>query len=230
MKRRTKVLLIFVILIALGAAMALENYQDKHVSYKVLAKNDLGSVERIIYGCETSEDTIALITGMHPRENVSIGPEIQAAKEYANGHSEVNVIHYQVNVTKDAKNYDKGRANGEKLVHDYVNPDVTKSGANCVIISHSQDKGDDEGFYLATPEMDDASVEIAKKIYATSDFENYPTTDNEAYNSTSSQLVSCPIAKAGYPTFVYEIPKNITAANSTDRAKELFSLMVRYTS
>ncbi len=29
--------------------MALENYQDKHVSYKVLAKNDLGSVERIIY-------------------------------------------------------------------------------------------------------------------------------------------------------------------------------------
>ena len=188
--------------------MALENYQDKHVSYKVLAKNDLGSVERIIYGCETSEDTIALITGMHPRENASIGPEIQAAKEYANGHSEVNVIHYQVNVTKDAKNYDKGRANGEKLVHDYVNPDVTKSGANCVIISHSKDKGDDEGFYLATPEMDDA----------------------EAYNSTSSQLVSCPIAKAGYPTFVYEIPKNITAANSTDRAKELFSLMVRYTS
>ena len=212
-------LLIFVILIALGAAMAFENYQDKHVSYKVLAKNDLGSVERIIYGCETSEDTIELI-----------GPEIQAAKEYANGHSEVNVIHYQVNVTKDAKNYDKGRANGEKLVHDYVNPDVTKSGANCVIISHSKDKGDDEGFYLATPEMDDASVEIAKKIYATSDFENYPTTDNEAYNSTSSQLVSCPIAKAGYPTFVYEIPKNITAANSTDRAKELFSLMVRYTS
>ena len=127
--------------------MALENYQDKHVSYKVLAKNDLGSVERIIYGCETSEDTIALITGMHPRENVSIGPEIQAAKEYANGHSEVNVIHYQVNVTKDAKNYDKGRANGEKLVHDYVNPDVTKSGANCVIISHSKDKGDNI-FYI----------------------------------------------------------------------------------
>ena len=230
MKRRTKIILIFVILIALGAAIAFEDYQDKHAPYKVLAKNDLGTVERMIYGCSTSEDTIALITGIHPREKLSIDPEIQAAKEYAKAHSEVNIIHYQVNVTKDAKNYDKGRANGEKLVHDYVNPDVTKSDANCVIISHSHGEDYGEGFYLATPEMDDASVDLAKKIHATSDFGYYPKTGNEEYKSTSAQLVSCPIAKAGYPTFVYEIPENITAQNATDWTKDLFGLMVRYTS
>ena len=230
MKRRTKVILIFLILLALGAAMAYEEYHDKYAPYKVLAKNDLGTVERIIYGCETSEETIALITGIHPREKLSIDPEIQAAREYANGHSDVNIIHYQVNVTKDANDYDKGRANGEKLVHDYVNPDVTKSGANCVIISHSHMEDYGEGYYLATPEMDDASVEIAKKIHATSDFGYYPKTSKESYNSTSAKLVSCPIAKAGYPTFVYEIPENITAQNSTDWTKDLFSLMVRYTS
>lgn len=230
MKRSTKIILIFVILIALGSAIVLENHQDKYVPYKVLAKNDLGSVERMIYGCETSEETLALITGIHPKEKLSIDPEIQAAKEYANGHSEVSIIHYQVNVTKDAKNHDKGNANGEKLAHDYVNPDVTKSGVNCVIISHSHDEDDGEGFYLATPEMDDASVEIARKIYATSDFEYPPETADDAYNSTSSQLVSRPIAKAGYPTFVYEIPENINPENSTEWAKDLFSLMVRYTS
>ncbi|MBE6500914.1 MAG: hypothetical protein E7Z79_00565 [Methanobrevibacter thaueri] len=230
MKRRTKIILIFLILLALGGAIAFEEYQKQHTPYRVLAKNDLGSVERIIYGCQTSEETIALITGIHPREKLSIDPEIKAAREYANEHSKVNFIHYQVNVTKDADDYDKGRANGEKLVHDYVNPDVTRSNANCVIISHSHIEDYGEGYYLATPEMDDASVEIAKKIHATSDFGYYPRTGNESYNSTSAQLVSCPIAKAGYPTFVYEIPENITAQNSTDWTKDLFSLMVKYTS
>ena len=107
---------------------------------------------------------------------------------------------------------------------------MTKSDANCVIISHSHGEDYGEGFYLATPEMDDASVDLAKKIHATSDFGYYPKTGNEAYKSTSAQLVSCPIAKAGYPTFVYEIPENITAQNATDWTKDLFGLMVRYTS
>lgn len=210
--------------------MAFEDYQDKHATHKVLAKSDLGTVERIIYGCSTSEESIALITGIHPREKLSIDPEIKAAREYADEHSKVNIIHYQVNVTQDADDYDKGRANGEKLVHDYVNPDVTRSNANCVIISHSHMEDYGEGYYLATPEMDDKSVEIAKKIHATSDFGYYPRTGNESYKSTSAQLVSCPIAKAGYPTFVYEIPENITAQDSTDWTKDLFSQMVKYTS
>ena len=38
-------------------------------------------------------------------------------------------------------------------------------------------------------------------------------------------LVSKPIADAGYPTFVYEIPENITEQDSTDKAVELFELM-----
>ena len=76
--------------------------------------------------------------------------------------------------------------------------------------------------------MDNASVEIAKQIKKTSDFGYYPKTGNESYQSTSAVLVSCPIAKSGYPTFVYEIPEDITKQNSTDWAKDLFDLMVKY--
>lgn len=76
--------------------------------------------------------------------------------------------------------------------------------------------------------MDDASVKIAKKINKTSDFGYYPRTGNESYKSTSAVLVSQPIAQAGYPTFVYEIPENITKQDSTDWAKDLFDLMVKY--
>ena len=225
MKRRTKVILIFLLLLAVGGSIVYQNYQDKQVPYRVLANNELGTVERTTYGCETSQETIALITGIHPTEKSSIDPEIQAAQEYANEHSDVKILHYNV---KDADDYDKGRANGEKLAHDYVNPNVKRSNAECVIISHSHGEDNGEGYYLATPQMDDASVEIAKKILATSDFGYYPETGVDAYGSTSAQLVSCPIAKAGYPTFVYEIPENATAENSTAWTKDLLSLMVKY--
>jgi len=230
LKRKTKIILIVVLLIVIGLIIVNDNYQSQHAPYKVLGKNSLGTVERIIYGNESANNSIALITGIHPREKLSINPEIKAAKEYVQDHDDVKIIHYQVNVTKDPKNYKKGRANGESLVHDFVNPDVTRSDADSVIISHSHVDWYGEGFYLATPEMDNASVKIAKKINKTSDFGYYPRTGNESYKSTSAVLVSKPIAQAGYPTFVYEIPENITKQDSTDWAKDLFDLLVKYSS
>ncbi len=228
MKRKTKIILIVVLLIILGALILTEDYRTDHTTYKVIGNNSLGTVEKIIYGNDNATKSIALITGIHPREKLAINPEIKAAKEYANTHDDVKIIHYQVNVTKDPKDYKKGRANGESLVHDFVNPDINTTDAKAVIISHSHVEWYGEGFYLATPEMDNASVEIAKQIKKTSDFGYYPKTGNESYQSTSAVLVSCPIAKSGYPTFVYEIPEDITKQNSTDWAKDLFDLMVKY--
>ncbi len=197
-------------------------------SSTVLGNTENGTVEKLIYGNAGANKTIALITGIHPREPLSIDPEIKAAKEWAKEHGDAKIIHYQVNVTKDPQDYEKGRKQGEGLVHDYVNPDVTKSDAKCVIISHSHIPEYGQGFYLATPEMDNASVKIAEKISNSSDFNYYPVTGGETYKSTSAQLVSKPIAQAGYPTFVYEIPEDITEQDSTNKAKELFDLMMNY--
>ena len=209
--------------------MYYETCQEENSPYHIIGNNSLGTVEKLIYGDENATHTIALITGIHPREKLAINPEIKAAKEFVNETDDVKIIHYQVNVTKDPKNYKKSRANGESLVHDFVNPDVTQSDADCVIISHSHVEWYGEGYYLATPEMDNASVKIAKKINKTSDFGFYPKTDDKPFEATSATLVSSPIAKAGYPTFVYEIPEDITKQDSTDMAKELFKLMVKYT-
>ena len=121
------------------------------------------------------------------RETLSIDPEIQAAREF--GSNDVKIIHYKVTVTQNPEDYEQGRANGESLVHDYVNPHVTQSDADAVIISHSHNPNYGEGFYLATPEMDSASVSIAKRISQTSDFNYYPVTGNETYKSTSAVLV-----------------------------------------
>lgn len=228
MQRKTKVILIVVLLVILGALMFYENFQEKNTTHEILGNNSLGTVEKLIYGDVNAKNSICLITGIHPREKLAIAPEIKAAKEYANEHEGVKIIHYQVNVTKDSKDYQKSRDNGESLVHDFVNPDVTKSDADCVIISHSHIQGYGEGFYIATPNMDNASAEIGYQINNTTDFNYYPKTGTESYKSTSAVLVSNPIAQAGYPTFVYEIPEDITKQDSTDKAKELFDLMIKY--
>ena len=228
MQRKTKIILIVVTLLILAGLVYYGEYRLLPTSSHLLADNENGTVEKNVYGNASANNTIVLITGIHPREELAIEPEIEAAREWASEHDDVKIINYKVTVKKDPQDYKKGRAEGESLVHNFVNPDIMKSDADCVIISHSHIASYGEGFYLATPEMDDISVEIAEKINNTTDFNYYPRTGNETYKSTSAVLVSRPIAQAGYPTFVYEIPENITSWDSTTKTKELFDLLMKY--
>ena len=223
MKRNSKIILIVAILLIIGAIIYFESHNYNEITYTTLGNTSIGTVEVGISGNENATKCIALITGIHPREKLSIEPEIQAAREF--GNDDVKILHYKVTVTQNPEDYSEGRANGESLVHDYVNPHVTQSDADAVVISHSHNPDYGDWFYVATPEMDDASVNIAKNIEATSDFNYYPVTGNETYKSTSAVLVSKPIAQAGYPTFVYEIPEDIWEMTSTGKTKELFGLI-----
>ena len=224
MNRSTKIILIVVFLLILGGLVYFNEINYNDISYTTLGNTSIGTVEVGVSGNASASTTIALITGIHPRETLSIEPEIEAARQY--GGDNVKIIHYKVTVTDHPENYTIGRANGESLVHDYVNPHVTSSDADAVIISHSHIASYGEGFYVATPEMDNASVKIAEKINSTSDFNYYPVTGNETYKSTSAVLVSKPIAQAGYPTFVYEIPEDVSEQTVTDKTIELLDLIV----
>ena len=46
-----------------------------------LGDTDTGTVVKNVYGNASANNSIALITGIHPRETLSIDPEIKAAKE-----------------------------------------------------------------------------------------------------------------------------------------------------
>ena len=222
LKIKIKIIIIFVILV-IGGFLLLQNQNYNEIDYQTLGNTSIGTVEVGISGNVNATKCIALITGIHPRETLSIGPEIESAKQF--GNDDVKIIHYKVTVTQNPQNYEEGRANGENLVHDYVNPHVTQSDADAVIISHSHNPNYGSGFYIATPEMDPPSVNIAENIEKSSDFNYYPVTGNETYKSTSAVLVSKPIAQAGYPTFVYEIPEDVWEFWITFKTKELFNLI-----
>lgn len=226
MDRKTKIIIIAIFLI-IAIILWFGNGFFNEANYETIANTSIGTVEVGTYGNVNATKCIALITGIHPRETLAINPEIDAAKQFAN--DDVKIIHYKVTVTKNPQDYNKGRANGESLVHDYVNPNVTASDADAVVISHSHVPEYGEGFYIATPAMDNASVKIAKNINQSSDFNYYQVTGNETYKSTSAVLVSKPIAEAGYPTFVYEVPEDVMEFIITSKTKDLFNLIIENT-
>lgn len=223
MKRKTKIIIILLFLIFGAIFVSGSGLFIPDANYATIADTNIGAVEVGIYGNPNATNCIALITGIHPRETLAIDPEINAAKQFAGDN--VKIIHYKVTVTQDAQDYSQGRANGESLVHDYVNPNVTASDADAVVISHSHIPEYGEGFYVATPAMDDASVRIAQNIEDSSDFNYYPVTGGETYKSTSAVLVSKPIANAGYPTFVYEVPEDVWEFMITMKTKDLFGMI-----
>lgn len=193
-------------------------------SHEEIGSNDIGYVTKDIYNHYNAEKTIVLITGIHPREKLAINPEIESAKRFALTHNAI-LINYNVTVTRDFEDYEKSRYNGEHLVSEFILPEIYQSDADVVIISHSHIEGYGEGFYLATPAMDDASVRLAEGVKNSGIDFNYFKTDTNvtSYESTSIELVSKPLADHGYPTLVYEIPENITEQESTDRTYDLLS-------
>ena len=220
--RKIKIIIIVAVLL-IGASIFL--FSNFNTTTSEHWENDVGSVDKAVYGNANAQTEIVLIAGIHPREPLSIEPEIKAAEEFAK-NNDVKFTVYHVNVTKNATDYELSRANGEALVHDYVMPDViNNTKADAVIISHSHIEGYGQGFYLATPAMDNASVEIAQKIANESSFNYFPRDTSQPVQSSSAKLVSIPLADAGLATFVYEIPENITDQDSTDKALELFGLM-----
>lgn len=222
------ILIVVILLIFAGLFLFGNSSTSKQGQYETLANNTNGTVEKCVYGNANAANSIAVITGIHPREPLSIEPVIKAVQDYAD--DSVKIIHYKVTVTDKPQDYNIGRSHGEHLIHDYVNPDINKTDAKAVIISHSHIPEYGEGFYLATPEMDNASVTIAEKVKNSSDFNYYPVTGQETYKSTSAVLVSKPIAQAGYPTFVYEMPEDITNDTATSKTIELLGMINKFIS
>ncbi|MDO5851520.1 MAG: hypothetical protein Q4Q23_03445 [Methanobacteriaceae archaeon] len=221
-----KILLIVIILIIISSLSLFILYNNNDTS--TIGSDDTGHVIKTVYNHYNSNVTIAIITGIHPRETLAINPEIEAAKVFA-FFNNVKVVNYNVVVEKDSSDYNLSRTNGEHLVSNYVVCDIYNSNADVVIISHSHIPTYGEGFYVATPEMDQKSVDLAQKIQSGGiNFNYYPNNGKSSYNSSSAVLVSKPLAISGYPTLVYEIPENITENDAYQNTYNLMKFCLDY--
>ena len=177
-------------------------------SSELIGENSLGTVTKVTY--PHSDDTtvkIAVVSGMHSREKLHkfILPLVCWA--FAFSHGDVEVINYQVQVTDSPDDFDRGRANGESLVHDYVVSDVANANPDLVIIGHDHEPGYGEGYYIATPTMDNASVDLADVVADDIWFNYYTRNKTRPSKSTSIKKVDAPLVETGALVFVYEIPE-----------------------
>lgn len=167
-----------------------------------------------------NKKTIAVITGMHPREKLSIKTVSDMVNQYSLSSNQA-IIHYTVNVTDNPENYVTGRANGEELVANYVIPDIKKSNVDVVIICHDHAPGYGKGYYVATPKMDSPSVAIGETVEKNlPEFTYYRATAHSEHGS-STYTVSNPLATAGIRTVVYEMPEWATYNQAFQETKKL---------
>ena len=183
------------------------SFVNTHESLEI-GSESTGYVVKDTYShCSNPSGKIAIVTGMHPRETLSsqILPTVIKIYTVLN---DVEIVNYHITVLDNPENFDKGRYNGEKLVHDYVLKDIAKSNFNLVIIAHDHEEGYGEGFYIATPSMDSKSITLANKVMKElPNFNYYQRNLSKPLKSSSIQMVDNPIVATGTPLFVYEIPE-----------------------
>ena len=193
-------------IIIIALALILSNNAG---SATLLGSNSLGSVTKVVYSDPgNTGPVIAVVTGMHPREISAKEVLPGVVKAYSKSHN-VEIVNYQVDVTKDPTDFSVGRANGQYLVAKYVIPDIKKSHYSLVIIVHDHEKGyGSDGYYIATPSMDSRSVTLGQSVHNILPNFNYFTRNtNQQPEGTSIQQVDDPIVTSGTPVFVYEIPE-----------------------
>lgn len=215
-------------ILAAGYIVFLPHFNEVSASNpSVIATDYRGSVSKatITAANATSNDTankktIAIITGMHPREKLSINTVSDVIDQYSLSSNQA-IIHYMVNVTNNPENYVTGRANGEGLVANYVIPDIKKSNVDVVIICHDHAPGYGRGYYVATPKMDSPSVAIGEVVEKNlPEFTYYRATAHSEHGS-STFSVSNPLASAGIRTVVYEMPEWATYNQAYQESKKL---------
>jgi len=218
-----KIILIIICFGVIGIAGSLYTLNNTNNSNSLLiGSNSKGYVTKEIYTSKGANSTkIAIITGIHPREKIAISPMEALVKNYTLTH-DVEITDYSIHVLDNPNDFSVGRKNGEELAAQYIVPDIKKTDYKLVIIfhAHQQDYGD--GFYIATPSMDNKSVELAQNVRKTlPSFKYYKAPQKNIHKATSAIRVSDPIAAEGYPTFVYEVPEKSTEQSATEMTNKL---------
>ncbi|MDD1763804.1 MAG: hypothetical protein LUQ70_03705, partial [Methanobacteriaceae archaeon] len=106
-----------------------------------LGSDNRGSVTKDVYShYGTPTVRIAVITGMHPREELASNMVPQAIKLFAL-LNRVEIADYHVTVQDQPDNFTIGRNNGEAMVAQYAISDIIQSNYQLVIVSHDHEQG-----------------------------------------------------------------------------------------
>ena len=212
MNKKAKYELILIILIGIvliNTAIVISHPEKKNdnencYNMTTVGSNENGTVYKIIAGNNSSNDTVGIILGVHPREH-EIHQEINktianiTSENGTNNLTKKFVIYYVV--TKDnLTSRDDTRPAGENLAHDFIVPNIKKDNPFVVVDVHEIDPNYEYSNFIYSITNNSAKTdEYAHIIAKNLSIENFNFTEG-----TSPHKVTEPIANQGINTLLME--------------------------
>lgn len=227
MKRMVKILfalLVLLIAFAVAATIMYDGPQDEEVEIldeytTIIGKNSNGTVYKMIYGNNSSDDTAIMILGVHSLEggihNATNKTIYDFTKE--NDLNRKFIVYFIKLNFKDSgmntSDYDTNRHMGELLANEYVLPDIENYDPYLIVDVHEMESYWDEQKYVGV--LDNKSGEEMEYAYWISDNLDYPIFTINA--GTSPEWVTIPLEKKDHNVILFETPQkdNQTAKMKT---------------
>ena len=211
MNKKTQYLLllaVLVIIVIFNLAIILTTLMDtpdNDYNVTVVGKNANGTVYKIVAGNMSSNETIGIILGVHPREH-----EIHEAINYTiynitseNGTNNLTkkYVIYYIQTKDNLTSRDDTRPAGEELAHKYVVPKIAKDEPFIVLDVHEINPDYEySNFIFSLSNRTDEIDYYISKISTDVNLADYQFTEG-----TSPEKVTIPIAKKGLNTLLVEV-------------------------
>ena len=218
------ILMLVIIVILFNLSIIYDSFfKEANNEYNItsVGSNINGTVYKITAGNLSSNETIGLILGVHPREH-EIHEEInKTIYEICNENGTQNLtkkyVIYYVKTIDNLTSHDETRLAGENLANQYIVPNIAEDNPFMVLDVHEINPYYDySNFIFSISNRNDAINSYIDKISNDVGLSDYSFTQG-----TSPKKVTKPIANKGIDTLLMEIDITSDYSKKQEIAKKL---------
>lgn len=215
-------LLVLVVIVVFNVAILLTaNNTDNIYNATEVGKNANGTVYKIVAGNPSSDDTVGIILGVHPREHEIHEAVNRTIYNITGENGDHNLtkkyVIYYVQVKDNLTSRDDTRAAGEELSHKFIVPNMAKDKPFLVVDVHEIDPIYEYSNFLfslsnRTPKINNYISNITADV---------GIVDFNFTEGTSPEKVTMPLANRGIPTILIETSITNSLSEKQETAEKL---------
>ncbi|MBE6499612.1 MAG: hypothetical protein E7Z80_03560 [Methanobrevibacter thaueri] len=212
------IILVIIVIINLSIIIGNVSKNDGNI-YNVtkIGGNANGKVYKIIAGDNSSNETVGIILGVHPREHEiheAINKTIyDITQDNSSQFLNKKYVIYYIKTKSSITSHDATRAAGEELANKFIVPNIIKDDPFIVVDVHEiNPEYEYSNFIFTLSDRNDKVDSYISKIV-----KDVGVVDFEFDEGTSPKKVTKPIANSGIDTFLMEvdITSNLTHKQHT---------------
>lgn len=227
MNKKTKYQLLLVILAVIVIfnvsvlLTAYQNHSNNVYQVETVGKNANGTVYKITAGNSSSNETVGIILGVHPREHEIHEALNRTIHNITSENGDQNLtkkyVVYYVKVKENLTSRDDTRKAGEELSNKFIVPNLPKDKPFIVVDVHEIDPVYEYSNFLFS--LSNRTSKINGYIDKLSN--DMGIVDFNFTEGTSPEKVTMPIAKKGIPTLLIETLITSDSAEKQQTAEKL---------